>query len=242
MKILTLDVETTGLDVETDQIIELGAVLYDWDSKKPLVLESNNVSYSGKISPKITKITGIEQFMVEKPYAISLKAALLRLKNLANVCDYYMAHNAGFDFSFLRKASITTNISLPFKPTIDTRYDLPYDEDQTNFKLNYLLADHGLFNPFAHRAVFDCMSTFMLAREYNLDDIIELTKSEMITVEAVERNGAGINYSKKDLARDKGFRWDSNRKKWLLDIKKIKFKKLKETFPFHTKIVDEIPF
>jgi DNA polymerase III epsilon subunit-like protein len=38
MRVLGLDVETTGLSFETDHVTEIGCVLYDVEQKKPLII------------------------------------------------------------------------------------------------------------------------------------------------------------------------------------------------------------
>ncbi len=74
-KILIIDIETTGLDADKDKIIEFGAALCDWKTKKPVYLLSENIQFSGEIDPMITDLTGIETYMVKAPYAVPLKTA-----------------------------------------------------------------------------------------------------------------------------------------------------------------------
>jgi DNA polymerase III alpha subunit (gram-positive type) len=232
--ILTFDVETTGFDAKKDEVIEIGAALFDWETKKPVSLQSDIVQYDGKINAEITRVTGIEQWMVKKPYAIPLKTAMFRLSRLMQIAKYIMAHNAQFDLRFLKAASEKTGIVLPERVCIDTMRDLPIPNHIKTKALNYLLTDHNLFNPFKHRAVFDCLSTFQLAACYDLEDIIEAQESELITVEAL------VDYDNKDLAREQGFHWNKDARKWLLEIKKSRFEKME--FPFDTTIDFEIPF
>lgn len=236
MKLMVFDCETTGLEWKKDKIIEFGAALFDFESGKPLYLQADNILYDGELTDEIKKITGIEQEMIRAPLAVNLKNVMFRFTRIAALADYYVGHNVQFDLDFILAACEETGFTLSDKPVIDTRYDLPYSPDQSTFKLNYLLADHKLFNPYAHRALFDCMSTFALLREYDIEETILNAKSETIEIMA------DVGFRAKDLARGMGFYWDGARKKWLLKIKKRRYEKIKKDFPFKTKIEFEIPF
>ena len=132
---MIIDVETTGLDHQRDSIIEFGAALCDWESGKPIYLQSDNIQYKGELDPKIIEITGIENFMLKAPYAIPLKTSLFFFSKIAQEADYYAAHNAKFDFGFLLAAAEKVGIQIPDKQIIDTRYDLPYPAKQKTFQL-----------------------------------------------------------------------------------------------------------
>ncbi len=237
-KILIVDIETTGLDKDKDSIIEFGSVLCDWEKKKPIHMISENIQYTEEIDPLITELTGIETYMVKAPYAVPLKTALFFFNKIAQEADYYCAHNSEFDFDFILPAAEKLGIKLPNKQIIDTRFDLPISFDQKSFKLNYLLADHGLFNPFTHRVIFNCLSVFKLMQEFPLKVILEYLSSEIIVVKA------NVGYQGREMARDMGFRWDAPTKRWLMEIKKVKYYKMKDkrAFPFPTQVEFEIPF
>lgn len=227
--VTVVDLETTGFSKTNDDIIEFGAAQYNWESKKPILLQSDLVLTDKKLSPEILRVTGIEQYMVEKPFAIPLKTAMFRLKKIIEQSDYVVAHNAKFDLGFLSEAEKKTGIILDKKPIIDTRTDLPIDASIKTRKLNYLLAEHNLFNPFAHRALFDCMSTFQLMTCYKLEDILLNQKSPLLTVKAI------VDFHEKDSAKEAGFHWDGKTKSWLLDIKKYQYEAIK--YDFETKII-----
>ena len=234
--VLVIDIESTGIDAKKDEIIEIGAALYDWETKKPVSLQSDIILYDGKLSETIKRITGIEDWMLEKPYATPLKTAMFRLSRLMISAKYIVGHNLPFDLRFLATAAAKTGIILPERILIDTMRDLPISEHIKTKKLGYLAEEHGLFNPFKHRAVFDCLTTFQLMSCYKLEDILESQKSETITVEAI------VDFDHKDLAREQGFHWDGPEKKWLMEIKKSRYEKLKTDWKFTTKIELEIPF
>ena len=58
--ILGIDVETTGFDEKTDEIIEVGMVLWHWDKKKPVLMANHLINPSIGIPDEITELTGID--------------------------------------------------------------------------------------------------------------------------------------------------------------------------------------
>ena len=123
MKILCLDVESTGLNPEKDQITEWGAALYDSDTKQP-VRVSGFLIKGVFISEEITRITHITQSMVDT-YGVSPEAGLSAIYGLAQQAEYLLAHNAKFDKSFLDAEAKRQGRPLITLPWIDSRVDLP---------------------------------------------------------------------------------------------------------------------
>jgi DNA polymerase III epsilon subunit-like protein len=96
MKILGVDVETTGLDSAEDRITEVGAVLFNWDTQTPLVVLSKFVNPGRPIPVEITKVTGITDEMVAD-YGCPEEEVFGDLQGLLGRADFAMAHNAAFD-------------------------------------------------------------------------------------------------------------------------------------------------
>ena len=95
--IVALDIETTGLDPQTDAIIEIGAVKFhgnriedEWSSL---------INPGRKIPPFITQLTGINDHMVLE--APSIQNVLTELRQFVGDLSI-LGHNVGFDLSFLR--------------------------------------------------------------------------------------------------------------------------------------------
>jgi len=236
-KILIIDIETTGLD-RKDQIIEFGAALCDWETKKPVYLLSENIQYDGEIDPKITDRTGIETYMVKSPYAVPLKTALFFLKKISQKADYYCTQRSKSVFNFILPAAKELGIELPNRPIIDCPSDLPVKMTQIPLKLNHLLSEYGLLNPFSNRAVLNSLSVFKLMQQFPLSEILELQRSEMITIKG------NVGYAGREMARAFGFHWDAPTKNWLMEIKKARYETMKKKliFPFPTQIEFELPF
>ena len=85
------------------------------------------------------------------------------------------------------------------------------DWQRHNFKttkLNYLAADHGFVNPFAHRAVFDCATTFRLISPY-LRELIARSYEREYLIKAVHSP-----FGSKEALRQRGYRWDPEERCW----------------------------
>jgi len=148
------DVETTGLDSEKDEIIEIGMV---W-LKSGQVAESYQSLFkpSAPVPPQITKLTGIRDADCEQQPPISQK--------LPEILDFLngrwiVAHHADFDYRFLSRAVQRFNPDLTgpsYSKVIDTlelcRILLPY---LSNHRLDTLTDTFGIPFPTRHRALAD---------------------------------------------------------------------------------------
>ena len=102
--ILSLDIETTGLDPEKDRIIEIGMVRF---SPRRVEAEwSSLINPERPIPPGITQLTGITDQMVRE--APTLRSVLEEVREFAGD-DPILGHNIRFDLSFMRKHKILTN-------------------------------------------------------------------------------------------------------------------------------------
>ncbi|MBS6559266.1 MAG: 3'-5' exonuclease [Clostridiales bacterium] len=152
---ICFDLETTGLNVESDEIIEVGAVK---------VVEGRLteqftcfVNIHKPLSPFISDLTGISDAMLQREgYE---KQAVI--EEFVKFCDGYalLGHNLMFDYKFMKTAA--SLYGLPFeKSGIDTldlaRKFLP---ELPNKKLGSLCDHYQYRNEKAHRAVYDARAT-----------------------------------------------------------------------------------
>lgn len=215
MKILGVDFETTGLDRERDQIIEVGAVLWDVEASQPVKILSEMIKPEGvtELSPEVESITGLKMSMLER-YGTSYREVWTRaLGEMAKCADVFMAHNAPFDRAFYERAIRDNGLDPGEKKIwINSETDLPnraYEKGRSR-SLSYLAADHGFLNPFPHRAVTDVLTMFKVFEPYSneMDLIIEQAMSPRLLVIAQ------VSFEDKDLAKNAGFKWNANRKTW----------------------------
>ena len=115
--VLGIDVETTGLDNTTDQVIEVAAVLWDWEKGKPVKMVSEiidpwiNYVERPKLDPFITKLTGITDDDITL-YGRDIKDVIAEIEELNLLSSHFVAHNAEFDRGFLLPHNSMFNFTL----------------------------------------------------------------------------------------------------------------------------------
>lgn len=227
MIVCGVDFETTGLDPEKDSIIEVGAVLFDWDKKLPLQIHSQLMDRSDEQRDwtMVAKLTGITPEILKK-HGVTGVQPMMMLEEMINRSDAIMAHNAQFDMAFrhqwLRQNGMQNKLSIP---VLDSMADVPYTCEERSRRLGHLAAAHGFLNPFPHRALFDVMTMLKVASHYSLDEIIARSKSPTIRIRAL------VSYDDRQKAKDAGFQWDGPMRVWVKDIKEID---LGQEYPFQT--------
>ena len=156
-EVVVFDIETTGLSPHTCKITEIGAVLV----KDGEVLQRYNtlVNPGMPIPEEVEKLTGISDAMVAD--APTIDTVLPEFFSFIGD-RMLIAHNAGFDVSFIRRAA--EDLGLPFENAyLDTVAMSQYvNSDLKKHKLN-ILADYfglGAFNH--HRASDDAEMLAMI--------------------------------------------------------------------------------
>ena len=161
--IVVFDIETTGLNPDTDQIIELGAVK----------IENGNIveKFSTFVKPtipipiEVIRLTGIDDSMVEDAPPIELV-----------IKEFYdwtrgatlSGHNIiGFDLKFIKREG--ENVGLEFdNPTIDTLTEARQARlNTTVYKLGTIAKLLGISLEGAHRAWNDAFATAQVLLKLN---------------------------------------------------------------------------
>lgn len=209
MRVLGLDLETTGIETATSRITELGYVLWDTEEKTPIYLKSvylHDESYT-PLSPEIKKITGIQDATLEEfGEEPALELHDLQMFCLLHGVDFVVAHNGeNFDRPLLL-AEMKRHQVLSKKfaeiPWIDTRTDLPFAEEPDSRRLKHLAGDHGFLNPFSHRALFDVLTMLRVMSHYPMDKILAYQKIPFHTMRAL------VTFEHKELAKGQRYSWE----------------------------------
>ena len=218
-----LDVETTGLNSDTDKVIELAMIPFEYsDSGKIYRVLPDYTSYQdpGIPLPEITtEITGITDDMVAG-HAIDLA----EVEKLLSTATIVIAHNARFDRGFME------NFYHGFKDIAwgCSLNDINWNEEGTNVRtLEYLAYLYGFFYD-AHRATVDCQAGIEILSK-------NLPKSGAPVLKQLLDAAMQTNYrlwavkspfDKKDVLKQRGYRWSSGDgnepKSWYIDVDESK--------------------
>lgn len=146
---VVVDLETTGLNSETDKIIEVG-ILKVRDHQ---IVETYQqlVNPQKKISSTITNLTGITNEMVAGQPTI--KEIRQKIKNMIED-EPILGHHVLFDIQFLKKACGPLNND--YLDTLHYAKKAFYGSD--NYQLSTLVKIFSLTNN-EHRALADCIAT-----------------------------------------------------------------------------------
>jgi ribonuclease T len=126
-----IDIETSGLNAQTDAILEIAAILPAMDSQGYLFaaekIHFNVMPFEGaNLDPKALAFTGIDPFnplraAVDERDALTEIFKLVRKHQKHNHCNrsIIVAHNATFDQGFINKATERCNLKrMPFHPFV----------------------------------------------------------------------------------------------------------------------------
>jgi len=177
--IVSLDIETTGLDEDRDAIIEIGAVKFKNGRKED---EYTVLLNPGKRIPEhITKLTGIDDAMVrDAPRLREIEHELTAFVGDAPI----LGHNVKFDIGFLRKAGL-----FLYHQTLDT-YELASAlmPNASRYNLGSLAQQLNILLPATHRALDDARVTHAcyiklveMAQELPLETLQQIAELSQMT-------------------------------------------------------------
>ena len=150
---VALDLETTGLDIRQDKIIEIGIIRFD--GAEVLETYQTFVNPDRPIPPAVSQLTHITNPMVTKaPHILDVLDEVSEFVG----SDTIVGHNIGFDLGFLRRYKILTR-----NRCTDT-YELASVllPRAGRYKLSALAEQFGIDAEGKHRALADCTMTMKL--------------------------------------------------------------------------------
>lgn len=216
---LVVDVETTGLDPQRDEIIELAMTPFNYGLDGTVF--SVGDSFQGlrqpsePIAPEITAITGITNEMVAgqiiDPAVVATFAAPASL---------VIAHNAAFDRRFLERFSDVFST----KPWACSLSQIDWAaEGFEGTKLAYLAQAAGFFYD-RHRATHDCLATVELLA-------MRLPRSGATGLSVLLSGARSVNwriwaenapFEFKEVLKGRGYRWNGDPgtqpRAWYIDV------------------------
>jgi len=213
MIILGCDIESTGLDPNVDEIVEIGMVIYDTHNKRHLALHSDMLQTTVSLKDTMS-IHGINDEMAKSGYDV--------LYNPWKIIEHYkpvliVAHNAEFDKSFMVKRWSEFK-SLQW---VCTKKDLQHDQMigyTSSSRLQHLAVDYGLYQGNAHKALWDALTCCEIAAQHDLNLVLAHLNEPRYIIEAWY-NGKDFDSHdfliQKQYLKKAGFKWDSAHKIWV---------------------------
>ncbi|EIN14891.1 DNA polymerase III alpha subunit [Mycoplasmopsis agalactiae 14628] len=189
---VSFDIETTGLSPKFHEIIEFGAVDINQDLKIGKVTQFF-IKPQAKIGAFTIELTGITQQMLDSE-GLSIKEGLQRIYDCLDG-KVAIAHNAKFDFNFLKEQFRLNNMPFPNVTVIDTliasRIGFP---NYKRHKLEDVASRLGVvYDPnVAHRGDYDAK---VLANVW-VNIISELNAKNIFTFDDLNNFGSDELYSK----------------------------------------------
>ncbi len=220
-----LDFETTHLIPNKGKIIEAAVCLVELDDNRNFgkVVETFS-SFNDPEEPipaTVTKLTGITDDMV-KGHKLDWK----KFNDILFKSSVLISHNARFDRAWLEEhGAYKTNWWACTLDMIDWKqvHDMPCRT------LKHLAWEHGFF-PNAHRALDDTETLVKLLSSKSKSNPERTYAQELLTCAATKRRILFATYSpfdKKDLLKEKQFKWSSERKTWWKVVLETELEELK---------------
>ncbi len=159
---IVLDIETTGLSPQTEDIIEIAAIKVD-DNLEIIDTFEYLIDINRPVPPFIVGLTGITNSML-KESGIPISMALKLLKDFAGNLNVY-AHYAPFDKGFIRTNLRKHSIDYIESEWIDTikLFKQKWPNRKT-YKLESLIIDLDLATKEDHRGLSDAKHTLALMK------------------------------------------------------------------------------
>ena len=201
--LLIIDTETTGLEPDQHQVIELGAILYSVDHQTPLHQLSTLIFAPDNPQEQRNRIPSSVL-----PYiSDSIQTRFLRMfMEMVGEADFAVAHNAEFDRQWFNDNPLPV-LYKDMKPMqwLCTMTDFSFpQQNRSNDSLVNLALSHGIGVSSAHRALTDCQ---LIATLFDRMDNLESMITHALRPKALYK--AEVSFAEKDLAKEAGFQWNT---------------------------------
>lgn len=211
-KAVILDTETTGLNPETDKIIELGMVSFEFCASTGQAFRVlgrfNQLEAPGfPIPPESTKVHGITDDMV-RGKVIDENEVISFIENAKLI----IAHNAKFDRPFVEsRFPVFQN-----KAWACSLSQIPWKEEGFGSASQEFLAYRFGFHYEGHRASNDCNALLeILQQPMPASGALVLRRLlESAIKKELKVSPHGSPYDSKDLLKERGYRWNPELKLW----------------------------
>lgn len=212
---IILDVETTGLDVKEDKVIELAMILFEFNKDGhifKIIEEYSEFEDPGEnLNDEIIALTGINDEMVKGKKIIDED-----VNTIVEKASLVIAHNASFDRKMIeRRLPVFKKIYWACSASqIDWKA-----EGIPGKKLEYIAYSFKFFYD-SHRALTDCYATLDI-----LNKVLPKSNTKALTqllrkarMKDYKIRAVGAPFDKKDMLKTRRYSWDGSNKVWFKDV------------------------
>lgn len=159
--LLFIDLETTGANLAVDRIIEIGLVEVDAQGAR---------EWSALVDPErpvpefITGLTGIDSAMVDGAPTFAQLAPLLQEKLRGRL---FIAHNARFDYGFLKREFLRLGIEFRAPQLCTVKLSRKLFPEHHRHSLDTLIARFNIEVAHRHRALADAQVLWQLWQQWH---------------------------------------------------------------------------
>lgn len=209
-----LDVETTGLELEADRVIELSIRRFRFNDAGRITKVDRAYSWledpGRPLAPEIVRLTRLTDDEVAGCVIDEVRALAL-LKSVSMI----VSHNAAFDRPFVEER-LPAARGLPWACTCREVDWAEYGFDGR--ALGWLLAQSGWFHD-GHRAQADVDALITLLQH----DLYNGSTALAVLLESARRPGwivraAGAHFDVKERLKSRGYRWNGSARVWECEV------------------------
>lgn len=221
---ILLDIETTGLDIKKDEIIEIALRKWIYHKREHYLIRpleeysALNEPVNNEVSDVITELTGIT-----KEDVLGKKIDWEIVSKMMNESDFIMAHNAGFDRPMLETVPQVGELSASKIWTCSYKQVDWAKLGLLSSKQELISIFHG-FHYSGHRALtdIDALANILLQGDY-LKAILADAKTPQMKVDCVQ-----APFESKDKLKNEGFTWNPSGKFWTKLVSEVDLDEVKE--------------
>ncbi len=157
LPVLVVDLETTGLDVRNDRVVQIGAIAMVGAAEQETPRLDRIIDPGVTIPPRVTRVHGLDDASVAGAPRFSDVAPSL-LEMLHARCA--VGHHVGFDLALLRHEAARAGLPWQDVPMLDiAQLAAALDPTLRDLELESVLATLGIRVEGRHSAMGDCRAT-----------------------------------------------------------------------------------
>src|SRR3989475_3754688 len=159
--LVAVDLETTGYEAESEEIIEIGAIRLTVSPEGAVTLGERFLTFANPgrpLTPPILRLTGIRDDELQHAPSSSEAVALFEAFAFRDGPPCFVGHNVGFDISFLERAGMQTGCERLDTAELASIL-LP---SASSYALQRLAADAAIVPDAAHRALDDAITAALV--------------------------------------------------------------------------------